>query len=302
MPFDSITTLACSSDGKWLLSASYFGVVRLLDIEADKYIKSMRFAEPFNGSLAFTEDHVPVAAFHAHNQLHLVKVISGEDQVILQGPAEGLPFFSPDARMIGVRVGEGGIYLYDTKKHAGQTVNVRATRRDMIVACCLSTTTLAALTWNRVYLYDLAKAAPTRRMASDIGSSPKLFCFSSSRDITALLIREKEPVLWDLATDMPICSLPKHRIDYAALSANGRYIATIDDCSIIIWDTRNGALVKKHWNVDLEFRSVIFSGDSAKVFAGASDNKVSSWPCHTDKDTFDPDVAFADIKSAAKTK
>ncbi len=220
------------------------------------------------------------------------------------------PVFSPDATLIAVH-SEEEVWIYNTVTTGKSWAVSLATGHQIRMAISSSNKFWAVAQKDCVYLYDLNKNGH-RHDLSGLGSlMPHVpgikditnLVFSPDDSILALTKARGLTTLWDIKAQAPICAVHQ-LISWAnpiAVSRDGRNIVTADGTHIRVFDASTGKLVKKY-DESLDGSDgvscvAVFSPDGNKIITGYSRGEIR---IHTWTDSFDPDVAFADMKSAAK--
>ncbi len=113
--------------------------------------------------------------------------------------------------------------------------------------------------------------------------------------------------VWDLKTDkcknvLRGATMYPHSV---AISPDGKFVASANRGGIIrMWSCDDGICKYICRRKGTLYEEIAISGDSKRIAASDSAGRITIWQPvwrGSDDDDFDPDVEFADIKSAAKT-
>ncbi len=296
-----IFALACSPDNKQLLSASSGDWVYLWNLQTGERAKKILIGGATNITLAFTAENTPLATFSANHNIYLLNVNSGKDVTILGVSWDLTPIFSPDATFVGT-VTQGNIGLCDTTTHEATWHGLQSVDSKTLLAISKSNTLFAVAsdTLPRVQILDVSKE----------GSAPKELWlslnnivnlkFSPDDSILAVVTLNHGIALWYIKsrTLNYTTRLCAHWRQPLYFSSDSKHVSRTEGGDINIWDARTGKVTLQKTIANIVFTAVYFSR-SDKLFVGDYDGNihVHTWSA----DDFDPDVEFADIKSAAKT-
>ncbi len=297
---DTIEQIACSPDGKTLLTASYREVYCLWEIATGKCTRRVEIPMPFPGmlALAFAADNTPFIAFTAVDGIRLFNVLTDDNKLVVQGKFDSFPTFSPDAGMVAMTA-KDSVYTYNRITGVRRTIATKWSRwAPRVCFSHLNDKMAIREDLTAILICDLNDAkSPLQPIPVDGGRGFVQLAFSSDDTVLVLRTLDGEVICHHIEKQTTLYAIRTPPLNNSlALSADGRYLLTATQQTMIrVRDAKTGR-VEEEYRYPGTATSQIFSADSRKVFVG--DNKGSIF-CH-EIDDFDPDVEFADIKSAAK--
>jgi len=291
-----VNSVAFSSDGHRLLSASDNGKVSLWDLATHKQLGSPLAASagsvlggafsPNGRTLAFVNVDGTVGLWDlaTHKQLDSPPTAG-------TGRVKGLAF-SADGRVLATTGGDGRVWLWDlaTREQLGSPLSLGIGPDVLHVALAFSPDgrELASASGDgRVWLWDLA----TREQLGSLteGTSPVLgLAFSSDGRELASASGDGAVRLWDLATDRQLGSpltVGNGSVLGVAFSRDGRTLASASvDGTVSLWDLPSA----KHFGSPLSantspVNSVAFDPDGRTLASASNDGTVRLWNLATGK-------------------
>ncbi len=293
----TIAGVACSLDSKQLMSVTVFGGINVWNLETNERTKCIKIQSMGKVNLAFTADHTPLVAYWGVDGPCLMNVLDGKTN-LLQASAGGFrPIFSPDASIVISGIEAGQVLMYDTKTLRENWRDLTHVRNEGILLISNSNNIIAYEKRDHVRLFDLSKCGTPSTVPIYL-KGVRALTFSPDDDLIALT--NDDGTLWDVQGKSCICKLERPFAQPFALdfSRDGKYFTATDEKCTRVWDACTGKLLKAYEESSAS-SWVMFSTDSRKLITvHGGEIHLRAWD--KDDDGFDPDVEFADIKSAAK--
>ncbi len=306
---DAVVALACSPNGERLLSASEKGWISYWDLRNSDVLTSLQIKQGCSLiCVAFAADGTPLAAVARDGaDFQLINMFTNLKLFQVHEPFVAPPVLSPDASMVAI-AHYGMLAIYDVALHNTTTEDGKrdfpfdeTLFRTPQIAFSHDNTQLAVVSAGTIYLHDLRLKTPPRAMSIDrcIRRISQIE-FSSNDDILIIATPKKSVFFHCLKTDILLREIaPEPWVSTIAFSRDNKYfLSTADNRDICINDAQTGRSVQAH-GYSAAIRSAIFSADSRKVFSGLSDGRILCRDI-APPDDFDPEIAFAGIKNAAK--
>ncbi len=298
---EGIKTLVCSSDGKWLLWVGHGGEFWLWSTEKDCLGEELCVETRMGGivHLAFTLENVPFAVSYTYERgIYLVNLRSGAVTSVLGRSGDHGPVMSADASLIGAATA-GAIGLHCIKTGTERWVDAPWVTCNSHLTISNSKALLAVFGAVGLKIFDLRNEGdkplklsfPTERMLNVV--------FSPDDSMLALADATLGFVLWNIKNDSLLFtfSTAVRWRESIGFSNDGRNIVTSFDSTISVWDVHTSGRATQTTVADVMFQSVQFS-TANRIVTHDDEGVIRIYNCDDD---FDPDVAFAGIKSAAKT-
>jgi WD domain, G-beta repeat len=258
----SVETIAVSPDGKIAFSAgkSYDPWVRAWNIALRQQLwATPNVRDDDAESARFSKDGQTVAMGTSNGAVKLFDVASGHRlRMLIIGRSVDSLAFSPDGTTLALSSDDGLIRFFDTKSWC-ETKQINNSDMTEGIAFSPDGTLLAAATFERVRLWDVARAAKVRDFPIRPAKSPTFFIDEGERSAR----------LWRMAWSV-------------AFSPDGKLLATGSSAAVQLWNPITGHEVSTAPS-NGEVRSLWFSPDGRWVIWGTSNDEIVKWNPPTGK-------------------
>jgi len=301
---DRVTSVAYSSDGRWIGTASWDGTGRLWDAKTGEEVRRWDVTSPRDGrpahltQIVFSRDNEFIVAASLYGVWRIVIVWNrrtGEEVRVFQ---EGCAALSPDGKMIACsgRFGGGGVIrLHDfaTGKTVREMLGPQDAIRWLIFSpdgkTLLSIGSLAPIPRDDNYIgamppevlrvWDVATGKERRSEFMGLPASPRTVSFSPDGRTLAAIGRGTI-ALRETATGERRSELTGHTkgLNEVAFSPDGRTLASAsDDGTVRLWDLLSGKEVGRLEGHPRWVLAVAFSWDGRTIVSGGLDKEVHIW-------------------------
>jgi hypothetical protein len=237
-----IVSIAVSSDGKRLLSASDDGTVRLWDLEAGKELRRMEGNRGEAWAVAFSPDDTQALAGGQESNLALYEVATGKQ----------LRLFPPHPNSV-----RAVAFLPDGRR--------------ALSGCCD----------NLLRLWDVEEGKELRRFTGHTDYIFSVACSpDGKRALTGGGESDRTVRLWDLESGKELHKLTGHteRIMGVAFSPDGKKaVSGCWDGTVRLWDLERGVELRSLSGAAGHVHGVAFSPDGRRIAAGDEKGKVLIW-------------------------
>lgn len=288
-----VSSLAVSSDGKWLASGSYDATVRLWELPSVRLVKTL----PVKGevfSLAFSPDGLILAIGHLRGAVELLEIAT--EKILrpdFDAPWADVAFRpgKPELAIVacpGQFAGDGTIWLWDYSTNRVTQVSQAVGRQ---VAFSPDGSTLAIggdqrlVFLNVVTGEEISTNVPRGSVAR--GGIIRMTLSPDGKTLATVCPWDSFVRLWDVGTGAMLGTLEGHTemVWCTAFSPDGKLAATgSSDQTVRLWNVANRkqlAVLKGHLS---EVWSVAFSSDGRTLFTGGLDRSILLWEVNrTDK-------------------
>ena len=273
-------SVAFSSYGILLASASEDNTVRLWDVETNTNIATLEGHERRVNAVAFSPDGRMLASAGGDGPVRLWNVESGQQKAALKGHEWVTSVaFSPDGTLLASG-GDGPVRLWNVETNANIASLEGHTEVVNAVAFSPDGTLLASGSWdNTVKLWDVETNTNIATLEGHTNGVVSI-AFSPNGTRLASASVDNTVKLWDVETNTNIATLEGHtdRVWSVTFSPDGTLLASGSwDNTVKLWDVEtntNIATLEGHTNGVV---SVAFSPNGTLLASASADNTVKLW-------------------------
>ena len=273
-------SVAFSSYGILLASASEDNTVRLWDVETNTNIATLEGHERRVNAVAFSPDGRMLASAGGDGTVRLWNVESGQQKAALKGHEWVTSVaFSPDGTLLASG-GDGTVRLWNVETNANIASLEGHTEVVNAVAFSPDGTLLASGSWdNTVKLWDVETNTNIATLEGHTNGVVSI-AFSPNGTRLASASVDNTVRLWDVETNTNIASLEGHtdRVWSVTFSPDGTLLASAGrDATVRLWDVEtntNIATLEGHMDGVV---SVAFSPNGTLLASASADNTVKLW-------------------------
>jgi eukaryotic-like serine/threonine-protein kinase len=279
---DTVRSIAFSTDGQRLVTASFDRTARIWDAATGREITLLTGHTDRVNSAAFSPDGRRVVTTSADKTARIWDATTGRAITVLSGHTDRVTSaaFSPDGRIVVTASFDTTARLWDTttgrqiavlRGHAGR-VNTAAFSPD-------SRRIVTASDDRTVRMWD---AATTRQTALLSGHTDLVRSAAFAPDGRRVLTAsgDRTARIWDSATGREIMLLSGHgdQVEAAAFSPDGRRVVTAsDDKTVRIWDAATGREIMLLSGHSDWVASAAFSPDGRRIATASYDKTARTW-------------------------
>jgi WD40 repeat protein len=284
----SVSSLAYSPDGRFVVSGSADSSVKIWDLEKGREMFTLPEHEGPVRSVAYSPDGARVVSGSADYTIRLWDAETGEELRTLTGHSNVVNSvaYSPDGRFVASGSTDRTVKVWDAE--SGRMLRTFAGHSLWVNDVCYSPDGRIIASASRdgtVILWDAETGDSLRTLS---GPAEALAVrFSPNGQLAVAGFADNAILVWEAATGRELRTLAGHEgaVRALAFSPDGRHLASASnvDATIRIWDAWTGQQIRSFGGVGLE--SLSYSPDGNYLASGSLDNAVRLWETGTGKET-----------------
>jgi len=280
---EAILSVAFSSDGQTLATASHDNTIQLWKLSTDRALNTF---QDHVSAIAFSPDGRSLAAADWDKNVQLWGMTNGQILDTMDGhtgPVLAVAF-SPDGRIVASGSGDKTVRLWNVA--TGKSANILAGHTGDVRSVAFSPDgrmIASGSADNTINLWDAATGKLVRtlkghtRPVNAVAFSPDGHTLASASDDTSI-------ILWDPSTGAVQHTLHGHTdaVRSVAFTPDGRTLASgSDDSTVRLWSVATGAALTTLQGHSGAVNSVAFSQDGATLASGSADTTIRLWDLTT---------------------
>lgn len=279
---ESVDSVAYSSDGKRLATASGDGTVKVWDTDTGKEMLTLHaYSAPVH-SVAWSPDGKRLATGNDDKRARVWDAATGKELLILRGHNGAVlsVAWSPDGKQLGTASDDRTAKVWDAA--SGREVRTLRGHSESVYCVAFSPNGERLATTSTDTTAKVWDAATGKELLTLRGHDALVYSVAWNSDGTRLATgsEDKTAKLWDAATGKELLTLPtdNDQVYGVAWSPDGTQLAIAGgNYPTKVWDMDNGqeALTLRGDNGDV--LSVAWSPDGTRLVTGSEDKTVKVW-------------------------
>jgi WD40 repeat protein len=284
----SVSSLAYSPDGRFVVSGSADSSVKIWDLEQGREMFTLPEHEGPVRSVAYSPDGKRVVSGSADYTIRLWDAGTGEELKTLTGHSNVVNSvaYSPDGRSFVSGSTDRTVKVWDAE--SGRALRTFFGHSRWVNDVCYSPdgrTIASASADSTVKLWNAENGDLLRTLSGHAGEALTVR-FSPNGQLVASGSADSTVIIWDALTGRELRTLAGHEgaARTLAFSPNGRHIASASsvDSTIRIWDAETGLQVRSFGIVGVETLS--YSPNGRQLASGSLDHAVRLWEAETGRE------------------
>ena len=286
----AVRSVAFSSDGKRLASASYDQTVKVWDAMTGQETLVLNGHADWVRCVAFSLDGSRLASASNDKTVRIWDATSGRQIFLLNGHSREVTSvaFSPDGKWLASGSEDQTVKVWDATSGQEARTLTGHSREVASVAFSADGNRLASGSWDRtVIVWDTTNGQALRTLTEHTNLVSSV-AFSPDGKRLASASYDGTVKVWDTQSGQVLRSLKGHADDVhsVAFSADGKRLASAsEDQTVKVWDATNGQemlTLKGHTGT---VRSVAFIKDGKRLASASDDQTVKVWYTSSGQET-----------------
>ena len=283
---DYVSAVCYSPHGKFMLSGSFDGTLKLWEIATGKELRTFSEHTGLVCSVCFSPDGKYALSGSWDHSVKLWDVATGKELKSMDGHCGWVLSvgFSPDGKYAISGCDNWIIKLWDLS--TGQELKTFAGHKDFVNSVCFSPDGKYVLSGSddkTIKLWEISSVKEIKSF-SGITSAVKSVCFSPDGKFALSGGEDKNVTLWKVSSGKAVKILVGHtdNVNTVSFSPDGLFaLSGSDDASIKLWNISTSKILKTFAGSSKTILSVSFSPNGKFVLAGGNDPIIRSWEIAT---------------------
>jgi WD40 repeat protein len=282
---DKVISIALSTDGHTVASASFDGSIRLWDIRTGHTIQELPIKESSLSDISFSSDSQHIAYAYTNNEdfsIYIWNLIKNCHQCVLKGHQGVIRSisFSHDGLSLITASDDGTVRVWDVSK--GKCRKILHDDGKFVISAVLSPNEgymASASADNTIRIWDAAKGVLIKKLEGHTDVVTNV-AFSGDGSMLASTSEDCTIRIWDTVTWQCVRCLKGHQrfVLSAAFSPNNLFLVSGSlDNTIRIWELEEGrclGVLNGHTN---RVNKVLFHQEGHLVISASDDSTVRIW-------------------------
>jgi WD40 repeat protein len=298
-----VGSIACSPDGKTVLSGSWDNTLKLWDAASGKLIRTFTGHSSGVYSVAYSPDGKTVLSGSGDSTLKLWDVTSGKEIRTFAGHTRSVSSvaYSPDGKTIISGADDKTLKIWDVA--SGKEIRTFTGFSSFISSITYSPDckTILSASAGLLILWDVSSGKKIRTFTGHSGGVSSV-AYSPDGKTVLSGATDRTIKLWDVSSGREIRTFTGHSgyVQAVAYSPDGRTVLSGSwDNTLKLWDVENGKEIRTFTGHTRDIKSVAFSPDGKTVMSGANDNTLKFWDVASGKEIRTCNGHFDDVSSVA---
>ncbi|CUU07126.1 delta-60 repeat domain-containing protein [Candidatus Kryptobacter tengchongensis] len=283
---DDVTSVAISSDGKYIVSGSQDKTIKLWDISTGREIRTFKGHTDWITSVAISPDGKYVISGSYDKTLKIWDILTGREIRTFAGHTDKVTSvaITPDGKYIVSGSQDKTIKLWDIS--TGREIRTFKGHTNWVTSVAVSPDGKYVISGSNSWIIKLWDISTGKEIRTFAGHEGLVTSVAISPDGKYVVSGSSDNAvkLWDISTGREIRTFKGHTdwITSVAISPDGKYVASgSQDKTIKLWDISTGMEIRTFKGHAFQVTSVAITPDGRYVVSGSWDKTIKLWDIST---------------------